>query len=105
MKNTNEYKDGTYETYLAPRAEKVASLKNITVNGKTAQQLDFLKGVHPDGTEIYYIGIVFRGRVDDYHGTRTWLEDRYVVTKDEGNQIYRKAKKDREITNESITTY
>ena len=105
MTNTNEYRDGTYESYLAARGTKQATLKNIKVNGKTAQQIDFYKAVHPDGTEIYYVGIVFRGHMSDYYGKKTWLEDKYVVTKEEGNEIYIEAKKNREIINEAITTY
>ena len=100
-----DFSEATYERYLAPRGEKITTLKNIKINEKNAQQMDFYKAVHPDGTERYYIGVVFRGHIDDYHGTKSWLEDRYVVSKQEGNEIYLNIKKNRKITNEEITTY
>ena len=106
MKNYRDFQDGTYENYLANHhTTKVTTLKNITVNGKQAQQMDWYKSVHPDGTVRYFISIVFRGRIDDYHGTRVWLEDTYNVSKEEGNQIYIEAKKNRAYSNEAITTY
>lgn len=106
MKNITEYRDGTYEAYLAyHHTDKVKTLKGITINGKQAQQMDFYKAEHPDGTIRYYIAIVFRGHQDDYHGTKTWLEDRYNVTREEGNQIYIEAKAHREYNNAEIRTY
>ena len=105
MKNTMEYSDGTYERYLERRGKKMATLKGITVNGKDAQQMDFYKAEHPDGTVRYYIGIVFRGAVSDYSGKRTWLEDRYVVDKEEGNRIYTQIKQTKAFTNENVKTY
>ncbi len=105
MKNAQEYRDGTYERYLASRGTKVATLRGIKVNGKEAQQMDFYKAEHPDGTTLYYIGIVFRGHIEKYSGKRTWLEDRYVVDKEEGNRIYTQAKQTKAFTSESVTTY
>ena len=106
MKNYRDYNDGTYENYLAyHHTAKVTTLKGIKVNGHKAQQMDFYKAEHPDGTIRYFIAIVFRGPVDAYHNTRVWLEDRYNVTKEEGNQIYIEAKNRREYNNEAITTY
>ena len=106
MKNARDYRDGTYEAYLAfHHTTKVATLKNIKVNGKQAQQMDWYKSVHPDGTTRYYISIVFRGCIDAYHNTRVWLEDTYNVTKEEGNSIYTEAKQNKAYNNESITTY
>lgn len=92
MKNINEYRDGTYESYLQSRAEKVTSLKNIMVNDKQAQQMDFYKATHTDGTTVYYIGIVYRGYMSDYYKKRSWIEYKYVVTKEEGNAIYKSVK-------------
>ena len=106
MKNYRDYPDGTYENYLANHhTTKITTLKGIKVNGKAAQQMDWYKAVHPDGTIRYYISIVFRGRIDTYHGTRVWLEDTYHVTKEEGNRIYTEAKAHGAYNNEAITTY
>lgn len=106
MKNYRDYNDGTYENYLAyHHTDKVKTLRGIKVNGKQAQQMDFYKAEHPDGTVRYYIAIVFRGPVDAYHNTRVWLEDRYNVTQAEGNQIYTTAKQTGAYNNDAINTY
>jgi len=106
MKNVLEYREATYENYLAYHGTtKTATLKNITVNGHAAQQMDFYKSVHPDGTTMYYVAIVFRGRYDNYYKKSTWLEDRYVVTKNEGNAIYTTAMTNKAYSNDAITTY
>lgn len=104
MTNINEYRDGTYENYLAYRGAKQATLKNIEVNGKTAQQIDFYKA-EQDGKTFYYIGIVFRKGHSDYYNKALWLEDRYLVTKEEGNSIYLEAKNRKAYNNTAITTY
>lgn len=111
MKKASDYRDGTYENYLAyHHNKKVTSLKDIEINGHLAQQIDFYKAEHPDGTVRYYIGIVFRQTslykdAKGFHGRPIWLEDRYLVTKEEGNQIYLQAKNTGEYIDTEITTY
>lgn len=88
------------ESYMSNRAEKIARIKNVkTVSefGEVAQHIDFLKFVDPDGNAHYYISVVHRGCIDDYSGKRTWLENHYSVTKEEGNRIYIEAKQGKTI--------
>lgn len=106
MKDVMNYRDGTYERYLAFNyATKIKSLYNIAINGKMAQQMDFYRSEHPDGTTMYYIGVVFRSQHLSYTGSRLWLEHRYLTTKEEGNRIYAEAKKNRQYFNDVIVTY
>lgn len=87
---------GDIEGYLAHRAEKVATIKNVKTNLGVAQQIDFLK-IDREEVTRYYIAVVFRGRVSDYNGKRLWLESRYLVEKEEGNRIFTEAKQGKTI--------
>lgn len=89
------------ERYMSVRAETITRIKNVKTNsefGKVAQHIDFCKFVDPDGNAHYYISVVHRGAVSDYSGKRLWLENRYSVTKNEGNNIYLDAKQGKTIT-------
>ena len=100
MKNVMDISE--IERYMALRAKTVTKIKNVKTEGsefgKVAQQIEFRKFIDPNGGEHYYIVTVHRGHIDSYHGTRTWLQSEYLVTKDEGNQIYLDAKQDKTIT-------
>lgn len=99
MMNTQNVSE--IETYMAFRAEKIASIKNVkTVSefGEIAQQIDFLKFIAPDGISHNYISVVHRGPKSDYSGKKIWIENRYIVTKEEGNMIYTDAKQGKTIT-------
>ena len=98
MKNTLSI--SSIESYMANRAEKTASVKNVkTISefGEIAQQIDFLKFITPEGATRYYIAVVHRGRTSDYSGKKLWIENRYLVTKEEGNRIYTEAKQGKTI--------
>lgn len=98
MKNVLAISD--IEQYMAYKAEKVAQIKNVKTEsefGKIAQHIDFCKFVDPDGNSHYYISIVHRGHISDYSHKKTWLENRYSVTKEEGNKLYLDAKQGKTI--------
>lgn len=90
---------GDIMMYMESRAETVAKLMNITVNGQKAQQMEFKKFINPENGETYnFIAIVYRPNRMNYRGTaREWIEYRYEVTKEEGNRIYLEAKKNKSI--------
>lgn len=98
MKNVDEYRDGSAERIFCQLyAKTVKTLKNIKINGRTADHIDFRIGTDPDGNNYYSISIIYRDWFDAYYNRKGWSEFVYVVTKEEGNRIYTEAKNIREI--------
>lgn len=99
MKNAQNISE--IEMYMAVRAETISRIKDVKTKsefGEVAQHIDFCKFVDPDKNEHYFISVVHRGAVSDYSGKRLWLENKYSVTKEEGNKIHTDAKQGKVIT-------
>lgn len=86
------------EMYLAKNSEIMASIKNVTINGRNAQKVDFCK-IEAEGTTHYYIKIVIREGHSDYYNKKLWLEATFKTTKEDGNKIYIKLKATRKLDN------
>lgn len=103
MKSVHEYRDGSAERIFSTMyAKTVKTLRNVEINGRTADHIDFRVGTDTDGNNYYSIGVVFRDWYDAYYNRKGWSEFIYVVTKEEGNRIYTEAKNNRKLINDVI---
>ena len=86
------------EMSLATNSKVMATIKNVKINGRNAQKVDFCKA-EIEGMTFYYIKIVIREGWSDYYNKKLWLEATFKTTKEDGNKIYTILKNTRKLDN------
>lgn len=104
----------TIEMYYAVCATEKARLRNVTVNGKRATVVfkeyeapeemkeEFKKLDNSDGHYFYITFYIYNGARSYYTNKEISTDHTFITTKEEGNNIYRQLKANKEINMREI---